>query len=260
MELQLYQTVLYLAGAVNIMIAFVLVHNNYMYRNYNVYLISRRFIALNYVIFGIGFCIHAYYQLRTTCPVVASALSVSSFHAGGVLFGWSHISLMRPQYLTRKIVVRDLAILAFGLICYWTAVANYEMRIVPNELFILTCTFSVFFAHALFITYIFYHTYLSVRRSLEQMPVNDGAPKWWTLETKRTVLASHHSFVIGCHLIVGFGIGSIVITACFPHDIMPFTALMAAGICVFCFLFYSVAEYGNAIESATNAAEDVMTR
>ena len=250
MELQLYQTVLYLAGAVNIMIAFVLLHNNYMYRNYNVYLSSRRFIALNYVIFGIGFCIHAYYQLRTACPVVASALSVSYFHAGGVLFGWSHISLMRPQYLTRKIVVRDLAILAFGLICYWTAVANYEMRIVPNELFILTCTFSVFFAHALFITYIFYHTYLSVRRSLEQMPVNDGAPKWWTLETKRTVLASHHSFVIG----------SIVITACFPHDIMPFTALMAAGICVFCFLFYSVAEYGNAIESATNAAEDVMTR
>ena len=74
MELQLYQTVLYLAGAVNIMIAFVLLHNNYMYRNYNVYLISRRFIALNYVIFGIGFCIHAYYQLRTACPVVASAL------------------------------------------------------------------------------------------------------------------------------------------------------------------------------------------
>ena len=55
MELQLYQTVLYLAGAVNIMIAFVLLHNNYMYRNYDVYLRSRRFMALNYVIFGIGF-------------------------------------------------------------------------------------------------------------------------------------------------------------------------------------------------------------
>lgn len=256
MELQLYQTVLYLAGGINAMIAFVLLHNNYWYRNYDVYHRARQFMALNYVIFAIGFCIHAYFRLRTSCPVIASALTVSYFHSGGVLFGWSHISLMRPGYLTRKIVVRDLSILAVGLICYWAVAANAAFCIVHHELGILDCAFGIFFVHALLITYTFYRTYFSVRRSLEQMPVNDGAPKWWTVETKRTVLNRHHSFVIGCHLIVGFGIGSIVITACFPHDVWPFSVLMATGIMVFCFLFYSIAEYGNAIESATNAAED----
>ena len=250
MELQLYQTVLYLAGGINVMIAFVLLHNNYWYRNYDVYHRARQFMALNYIIFGIGFCIHAYFQLRLTHPVVASALSVSYFHSGGVLFGWSHTSLMRPGYLTRKVVVRDLFVLAFGITCYWLTV------MCKGECHFIKWSFGVFFAHAVYITYIFYSTYNSVRRSFEQMPADDGAPRWWTTETKRKVLARHNSFVIGCHLIVLFGIGSIIVAACFQHDIWPYTILMAMGIGVFCFLFYSLAEYGNTIESATNAAED----
>ena len=252
MELQLYQTVLYLAGAVNFMIAFVLLHNNYWYRNYDVYYRSRQFTALNYAIFGIGFMLHAYFLLRLTHPVVASALSVSYFHIGGVLFGWSHTQLMRPYYLTRKVLVRDLLILATGITCYWLTV------VCDRHCSIMKYAFSIFFAHATYITYTFYSTYRSVRHSFELMPADKKAPRWWTAETKRKVLARHNSFVIGCHLIVLFGIGSIVVTACFPQDIWPYTILMAMGIGVFCFIFYSLAEYGNTIESATYAAEDAV--
>ena len=244
MELELYRTILILGGAVNIFIALALLHDNVYYRVYDVYHRARTLVAINYIIFGIGILLHAYFNLRTVWPDGASALTVSYFHSGGVLFGWSHTSLMRPDYLTRRVVIRDLVILAIGLAGYWTIASDW--------------IFLIFFAHATFITYTFYHTYFQVRRNLVKMPADSTAHKWWTVEAKRTVLASHHSFSIACHLIVLFGLGSIALTAAFPTDIWPYTLLMTAGIAVFCFIFYSLVEYGNVIDAGTNATEDAI--
>ena len=242
MELELYHLVLILAGAVNLLIAMALLHDNVYFNNYEVYRRARIFVAINYAIFGVGFLMHAYFSWRTSWPEAASALSVSYFHSGGVLFGWSHISLMRPDYVTRRVVVRDLSILAVGVVTYWTFLAPW--------------TFAIFFVHASSIAFMFYRTYFQVRRSIKRMPANQKSPSWWTAEAKRTVLGFHHSFVIGCHLIVLFGLGSIVITAAFPEDVWPYTVLMLSGIVVFCFIFYSLVEYGNVIDAATNATED----
>lgn len=259
MELQLYFTVLYLAGAVNILIALVLIHNNVYYADYDVYRRSRSLVALNYVIFAIGFFLHAYFSLRLTAPIAASALSIAYFHSGGVLFGWSHISLMRPDYMTRRVVVRDLLILAVGLVCYANvALTSLSPAVgcaaaVPQPLS-LPLSFLIFFAHATYIAYNFYRTYYLVGRTMEQRPADDVA--WWTPEKKRTVLGHHHAFVIGCHLIIIFGLGSIAITAAFPHDIWPYTLLTAAGIAVFSYIFYALVEYGAVIDSATCATED----
>lgn len=247
MELQLYFTVLYLAGAVNILIALVLIHNNVYYADYDVYRRSRTLVAVNYAIFAVGFFLHAYFSLRLTAPIAASALSIAYFHSGGVLFGWSHISLMRPDYMTRRVVVRDLLILAVGLVCY----ANVALH---SQVFTLHISFLIFFAHATYIAYNFYRTYYLVGRTMEQRPADDVA--WWTPEKKRTVLGRHHAFVIGCHLIIIFGLGSIAITAAFPHDIWPYTLLTAAGIAVFSYIFYALVEYGAVIDSATCATED----
>ena len=268
MELQLYYTVLYLAGAINIMIALVLIHNNVYYADYDVYRRSRTLVAVNYAIFAVGFFLHAHFCLRFTNPVLASALSIAYFHSGGVLFGWSHISLMRPDYLTRRVVIRDLAILALGLVCYAAvglsslspAVGLTSLRpavgcaaAVPQPLS-LPLSFLIFFAHATYIAYTFYRTYYQVRRSIVHRPADDVA--WWTPEKKRTVLNRHHAVVIGCHLIIIFGLGSIAITAAFPHDIWPYTLLTAAGIAVFSYIFYALVEYDAVIDSATCATED----
>lgn len=233
---------LILAGAVNLLIAVALLHNNVYFRIYGIYHRSRSLVALNYVIFGIGFLIHAYFGWRTSWPEGASALTVSYFHSGGVLFGWSHISLMRPDYMTKRLVIRDLSILAIGLVAYWTVLADW--------------VFVIFFVHAFYIAFTFYRVYFQVRRNIENMPADEKAPSWWTTETKRTVLGSHHSFAVSCHLIVLFGLGSIAITAAFPHDVWPYTLLTMAGIAVFCYIFYSLVEYGNVIDAATNATED----
>ena len=107
MEFELYRTVLILGGVVNLLIALALLHNNVDFRIYDVYHRSRSLVALNYAIFGIGFLLHAWLGWRTTWPEAASALTVSYFHSGGVLFGWSHISLMRPDYMSRRVVFLD---------------------------------------------------------------------------------------------------------------------------------------------------------
>ena len=88
------------------------------------------------------------------------------------------------------------------------------------------------------------------------MPAGGDAPRWWTPEAKRNVLLRHHSFALGCHLIILFGLGSGVITACFPTQTWPYTMLLAAAIVVFTYIFYAIFEYGAIIEAGTNATED----
>ena len=63
--------------------------------------------------------------------------------------------------------------------------------------------------------------------------------------------------LLSCHLIIVFGIGSIVVTACLPTAVWPYTLLMAIGILVFVYIFFSINDYGYVIDSTTNATEDV---
>jgi hypothetical protein len=263
MEQQLYFTVLLIAGAINLMIAAVLWYNSYWYQNYRVYFRARILLALNYSIFALGFIFHILFNWRMSCPAMASALSVSYFHCGGVLFGWSHTSLLNPNYLTRKVVIRDLLILTIGLVSYWWVISTMPLDVYMvrrPSLAILHTSFMIFFLHALFITYTFYRTYYRVRHNMLRLPTGDTAPAWWNSDIKRTVLAHHHSFIIGSHLIILFGIGSVAITSAFPTEVWPYTILMTMGIVVFCYIFYSITEYGNVIESATNATEDIASR
>ena len=248
-ETELYHTLLILAAISNLSMAASLLHGNLSYGDYTVYRWARRLVALCFTVFAIGFFLHAHFEWRTTWPAAASALSVSYFHVGGVLFGWSHTSLLRPDYLTKKVVLRDLIILVVGLMSYWTAVANFS-------LFIFHFSLSIFFLHAAFIAYTFYHTYHTVRRDIMSLPAETGSRRWWTPAAKRTVLTGHHSFVISGHLIVLFGIGSIVVTSAFPTQITPYTVLLCLGIAVFCYIFYALTEYGYVIEAATYATED----
>ena len=236
MENELYHTVLVLGGIANLSMTLVLLHGNLAYSEYTVYRRARRLVALCFAVFAVGFLIHAHFQWRYSWPAAASALSVGYFHIGGVLFGWSHTSLLNPGYLSRKVVVRDLSILAIGLICYGLSAFGV--------LGLGSSVFAVFFAHALFITYWFYHTYYRVKHRLLEMSL--GSIEHFV-----------HWMLLSCHLIIGFGIGSIVITASLPTLVWPYTVLLSVGILVFVYIFFSLNDFGNFIDSATNATEDV---
>lgn len=238
-EIELYHTILVLAGIANLSMALVLLHGNLAYSEYTVYRRARRLVALCFAVFAVGFLLHAHYQWRNSWPAAASALSVSYFHIGGVLFGWSHTSLLNPNYLTKTVVVRDLSILIIGVVCYWLGAFGLSG--------INSYSFGIFFAHALFITYMFYHTYYRVKRRLQELSLG-------------TISHFVRWMLMSCHLIIGFGIGSIVITACLPTLVWPYTVLLSVGILVFTYIFFSLNDYGNVIDSATNATEDVEAK
>lgn len=245
-EIELYQTVLLVAGILNVMMALALFHNNYVYRNYEVYHRARILTGLCLAVFGIGFVMHYIFQWRTVWPAGATALSVSYFHTGGAMISWSHTSLLNPDYLTRTVLIRDTAIVIVGLISYWTAASCLTLRVFHLSLI-------VFFLHILWLSFKFYYTYYTVSRRMAEMQLyeqSDGTQLY-------SLFPYHHSFLLSCHLIIGFGIGSIVFTALIPNSVWPYTLLLTVGIAVFIYIFYSLSEYGTVIDSASSATEEV---
>ena len=251
-EHQFYNIILLIAALANVVMGCSLLNGNTSYRDYYIYRRSRLFTALTFIIFAIGFIVHSNLGWRTEWPAGASALSVSYFHAAGILFGWSHISLLNPNYLTRRVAIRDIVILVIGLTAYWTsAIASH------CSLFAFHLSLFIFFAHALYISYMFYSTLLRVRHLTKRLPKSEENARWWTDENRLMVIGFQRSIRVSCHLIVIFGLGSIVVTAAFPTQQWPYIVLMALGIAVFCYIYYALTNYGSVIEAGTNATEDV---
>ena len=217
-----------IVGALDLAMAIGLLVNNYAYRPYPVYHRSRVLTAVFFAVFGIGLLLHYHFHWRQTCPPMAMALSLTYFHIAGVAITWSHTSLLNPRYLSRRVVARDVAFLIIGLSAYWlTTVGVY-----------------IFLLHATLMTYDFYSTYYHLNR--HSFPtlgkVGGRAIFRWML--------------LSCHLIIFFGIGSIVFTYLLPTAIWPYSVLLCVGGLVFIYIYYSISEYGTVIDSATNAVED----
>ena len=77
-EFQLYNTVLLLAAGINLLIAVVLLYNNYWYRNYEEYHRARLLAACCYASFGVAFGIHALMP-PSIWYLVGAVLSVAYF-------------------------------------------------------------------------------------------------------------------------------------------------------------------------------------
>ena len=219
---------LLIVGGLDLAMAIGLLVNNYAYRHYPVYHRSRVLTAVFFAVFGIGLLLHYHFHWRQTCPPMAMALSLTYFHIAGVAITWSHTSLLNPRYLSRRVVARDVAFLIIGLSAYWlTTVGVY-----------------IFLLHATLMTYDFYSTYYHLNR--HSFPtlgeVGGRAIFRWML--------------LSCHLIIFFGIGSIVFTYLLPTAIWPYSVLLCVGGLVFIYIYYSISEYGTVIDSATNAVED----
>ena len=220
MELQIYDLTLLIVGILNLAMAVGLLANNHAYRDYPVYRRSRCFTAVFFAVFGIGMLLHFHFQWRLSYPLLATALSVSYFHIAGVAITWSHTPLLNPHYLCRKVVIRDVAFLAVGLY-----------------------TLFIFLIHCVWMSFDFYTTYFRVSRRLIAMKLGsvEGFMRW---------------MLRSCHLIIAFGLGSIMFTSFFPVDAWPFTVLLIISVLVFVYIYYSINEYGHVIDSATTATKD----
>ena len=239
-EQQLYSVVLFLAGIVNLVMAAILLQNSYYYKDYPTYRRARILTALCLAVFGIGFFMHHCYQWRFSWPYAATALTVTYFHLGGTLLGDSHTSLLNPAYLNRGVALRDTIAVASSIFIIWTGAFT-------NSIICIALGVSVFFIHIFYLVYTFYSTFFRVRNGLLEMQ-------------QGSVAQFVHWMLLSCHLIIGFGIGSIVFTALLPNAIWPYTLLLSVGLAVFIYIFYSLTEYGAVIDSATNATEDLAEK
>lgn len=239
-EQQLYSVALFLAGIVNIVMAAALLQNSYYYKDYPTYRRARILTALCLIVFGTGFLMHHCFQWRFSWPYAATALTVTYFHLGGTLLADSHTSLLNPAYLNRGIAFRDAIAVASGIFILWTGAFTESAICIGLGI-------CIFLVHILYLVYTFYTTFFRVRDGLQEMQLGSVAQftRW---------------MLMACHLIIGFGIGSILFTALLPNAIWPYTVLISVGIAVFIYIFYSLTEYGAVIDSATNATEDLAEK
>ena len=230
MEQSVYQMSLIITGVLNLIMGLYLLQGNYRYTKYPVYSRARICTMIWVVAFGIGYLLHAFFMWRFTWPAAASALTVTYFHLAGICFSWGYISLLNPLYLTKRIKIRDVAIYLFGLVVYWTIPLLW--RTAPLYTLLSYC---IFFSYAVYVTYIFYNTYNRVSMRMMKMSMGNVQDfvKWMQICTD---------------LIILFGIGSVVVTALFPTQSLPFVFLLIAGVGMFGYMVYSIENYGNVID------------
>lgn len=226
MEQTIYVVTLIMTGLINLALGGILFSGNKAYRQQTVYLRSRLLTILWLTAYSIGYILHAIFLWRYTWPTAASALTVSYFHIGAICFNWGFIPLLNPNYLKRRVIVRDLYIFAVGLITYWTVALKWHHAPVY-----ISMAFLVFFVYAAMTVFTFYRTYNRV--SLRMIRMTSG-----------NVMQFIRWMQVCCDCIVLFGIGSVAITAIFPNDIIPFLLLLTSGAGMFMYIAYSISNYG----------------
>ena len=233
MEDIIYRIALIVTGLVNIgMAGFLLLHNG-RYTKYPTYYMTRILTVIWLVAFGIGYNVHAAFCWRESWPTAASALSATYFHLGAVCFSWGYTSLLNPKYVTKKVVIRDVAIFLMGIITYWTVAFGWTVAPMYTLL-----SFCVFFAYAIYGVIVFYRTYNQVSyRMLKMLLGNVGNFVRW--------------MQVCCDLIILFGISSIAVTGIFPNEKWPFILLLTLGVGMFGYIVYSLEKYGAVIDDAT---------
>lgn len=234
MEVIIYRSVLFLTGVANLILAFQLWSHNRKFAAYPVYVRARICTMIWVTVFALGYWIHALTMWRFTWPTGATALSTSYFHVGAICFSWGYTALLNPNYLTRRIVWRDIIIYLVGLTSYWSAACNWHY-----SCFFTKLSLSIFFIYAALVTFTFYHTYNRVSFRLMKMSLG-------------SVSGFVHWLQVCCDFIVLFGISSVIITAVFPYEIWPYTLLLVSGVVLYSYIVYSIHQYGSVIETADN--------
>ena len=239
-EQAIYRTTLLLTGLVNLGMAIFLMRHTHQYRRYQTYRMTRILTTLWLVAFGVGYMIHAAFNWRENWPTAASALTATYFHLGAICFSWGYTSLLDPTYLSKKVVVRDMIIYAFGIVCYWSVALCWTHAPVYTAL-----SFMVFFFYAVFGVMIFYGTYNRVSYRMMRLSYgNVGSFVRW--------------MQVCCDLIILFGISSVAITGVFPNEKWPFVVLLIAGVGIFGYIVYSLEKYGAVIGDATKVTLNVV--
>lgn len=245
-EAYFFDVALIVAAVLNFVLAAMLLFdsNNYLYAETPRYLRSRRLTGVSLIVFGVGFLLHWLFAPHFTNLLAGKALSFSYFHIGGVLLSMSHTGLIDRHYFTRRVVVRDAAVLLVSLTVYWINawIADTTLTYLGSALF---------FLHIGYLTWVFYSRFNKIYRQLGKYA--DYKPN----DTDHEVLWLHYS----CHLIIAFGIGGMLCTVLFHDAILPFAILLVMGVAVFSYIYKALDSFGviaSEIEGDLQESEEYM--
>ena len=151
MEQLIYRIALFVTGIINLLMAGKLLKGSMPYKQYAVYFRTRMLTALWVGVFGLGYILHGVLMWRYTWPTAASALTVTYFHIGAICFSWGYTTLLNPNYLTPRIVLRDGIYYLACLLLYWMVALLWKEQ--PAFTLLSYC---LYFIYAVWIVFKFY--------------------------------------------------------------------------------------------------------
>lgn len=221
----IYSNSLVIAWAILFIFAFILffgkVPQTDVFRSYNR---TRKILSVALALWGLHILLQLLFNFRTEAPHMATALNISCYYIGAILFGMAYISLLDATYISKQQMRHDFTKWVIICVVVWSAaiflqgVARFVALIAAAALFLI---------EAIRIARIFFRTYHKAVHEIENYysENTDAFIRWLYRST------------LG---IVFFG----VIGA--PMAFAPKWAVgiyMSAGICMFVYIFLSLLNY-----------------
>lgn len=141
------------------LLAFFLLGNKSMNKEYSNFVFSRRCCGGCFAAFAIGVFFQWLFNPRLEHPMIATAMALTYFHIGATLFGMSHTSVLDPAIRCRKRILTDLASCSLTISTVWTgALLQIPMVMIGS--------FIIFFIHVIYMSYSLISTYTRVIRNI----------------------------------------------------------------------------------------------
>lgn len=221
----LYNNSLAIAWAVLFIFSFILlfgqVPKTEIYRSYNK---TRKILAIAMFLWAVHILLQWLFNFRTEAPYIASALNITCYYLGAILFGMAYTSLLDERYLSRRQMISDFS--KWGAVCVvvWSASFLLEGR---SRYIVLIAAALFFLGDTVRIVWIFFSTYRKAVREIDN---------YYSENTEAFIRWIYHS-IFGISF---FGlIGAVMAFA--PK--WAVAIYMCGGICMFVYIFISLLNY-----------------
>lgn len=222
-----YPALLYICSICNIILASFLIYKvcNKNYAQHQSYRKSALMAAAGYIVFSIGFLIHAIYQPRIAYPHVASAFSTSYSHICGVLFMLCFLTLICKKYRTNKFLLINFFVAILSVVAYWLPFTT-----TLNPAPIWDFTYLAFFIHSISLIYLFINEYVKLRKMIDQE----------STQIQKLLDSMMQSFyiIVTCGLVIG--IAYIIL----PDSVLLFGFVMLLAYYFFYMIYRTIANAG----------------
>lgn len=125
---------------------------------------SRKIIGATIFIWGLQYLFLAKVNFRTTAPQLATAVNLSMYYAGALLFGMGIISLIKKDYINKRQTITDIIKYICVLCITWIGAIFYEGRVCNG--FLITAAI-IFGGDSVRMTIIFFKNYFKTVRNID---------------------------------------------------------------------------------------------